>query len=185
MQVNTNNNRQSWLTLGLRTIGEEGLGSLKINELCLKLNVTKGCFYHWFKSKGDYEEQILGYWKHRFTQQFINLAEVGADNKHKLSLLCEQCIDSTLKGNRLEVEINAWAQKNDTVKRFVHKVYKQRYTYLIKLLSGIYSDENEIKRHALILYSLVVGIDFFYRKLSRKELELIFSEYLVNPNISF
>ena len=179
MQVNTNNNKRAWLTLGLRTLGEEGLTSLKISKLCLKLKVTKGCFYHWFKSKADYELQVLAFWEQRFTQQFIKLAELGVNDKHKLSLLCEQCISSTINGNRLEFEINAWTQKNENVKDFVHKVYKQRYTYLLKLLSGIYTNEDEIKKHALIIYSLVVGIDFFYRKLSRKELELIFSEYLI------
>ncbi len=163
----------------MRTIGEQGLTALKINKLCQLLKVTKGAFYHWFNSKRDYEFQILALWKQQFTQQFIDLAELGNNNQQKLSLLCEQCIESNLIGNRLEFEINAWSHKDKIVKNFVHSVYKKRYTYLLSLLKGIYTDASEIKKHALILYSLVVGIDFFYRKLTRKELELIFSDYLL------
>ena len=71
--------------------------------------------------------------------------------------------------------MHAWLRLN-----FVFSVYKTRYDYLEKLLSGIYTDPDEIKKHALVLYSLVIGVDLFYRKLSLEELELIFSDYLVN-----
>ena len=65
------------------------------------------------------------------------------------------------------------------VKEFVTSVYEQRYQYLVHLLKDIYKDTETIKKHALTLYSLVIGIEFFYRQLTREELELIFSEYLI------
>ncbi|MFK8010424.1 MAG: TetR/AcrR family transcriptional regulator [Marinicellaceae bacterium] len=179
MQESSNNSQLAWLKLGIKTIDQYGLAELKINELCQKLAVTKGSFYHWFKSKSDYEMQLLEFWKQRFTSTFIENAETGKDDREKLSLLGRQCIDGAINGNRLEFEINAWSFKNAKVKDFVYSVYKTRYEYLEKLLSGIYSDKTEIKRHALILYSLVIGVDMFYRQLTLEELELIYSDYLV------
>lgn len=179
MQDNVNNNKLAWLKLGINMIDQFGLQELKISVLCKKLNVTKGCFYYWFKSKTDYEMQILKFWKQRFTSTFIENAEVGNSNKQKLSLLGRQCIEGAINGNRLEFEINAWSFKDEKVKEFVYSVYKTRYEYLEKLLKGIYTNKQEVKKHALILYSLVVGVDFFYRKLSSEELELIFTDYLV------
>jgi AcrR family transcriptional regulator len=179
MQRNPDTIKLAWLKLGIKTIDTEGLGQLKINSLCHKLQVTKGSFYHWFKSKRDYEKQILEFWKLKFTQNFIDLAESGKNNKEKLSLLGRQCIDGAINGNRLEYEINAWSKKDKRVRDFVYSVYKKRFHYVTKLLSGIYQDEKLVKKHALILYSLVVGVDFFYRQLSREELELIFSDYLI------
>ena len=179
MQDNANNNKLAWLKLGINTVDKYGLNELKISVLCEKLKVTKGCFYYWFKSKSDYEMQILDFWKQRFTNAFIDNAEVGETDKQKLSLLGRQCIDGAINGNRLEFEINAWSFKNPKVKEFVYSVYKTRYDYLEKLLKGIYENQKEVKKHALILYSLVVGVDFFYRKLSLEELELIFSDYLL------
>ena len=179
MQDNESNSRLSWLKLGINTIDQYGLTELKINALCEKLNVTKGSFYHWFKSKGDYEMQILEFWKQRFTSAFIEKSEVGETDKQKLSLLGRQCINGAINGNRLEFEINAWSFKNPKVKAFVYSVYQTRYEYLEKLLSGIYQDKTEVKKHALVLYSLVAGVDLFYRELSLDELELIFSEYLL------
>lgn len=179
MQENTNNSKLAWLKLGIRTIDQYGLNQLKISELCQKLKVTKGSFYHWFKSKNDYEMQILVFWRESFTNAFIENAEVGETDKHKLSLLGRQCIDGAINGNRLEFEINAWSFKDKKVKEFVYLVYKKRFEYLEKLLSGIYKDKTLVKKHALILYSLVIGVDLFYKELSLEELELIFSDYLI------
>ena len=179
MQENLNNNKSTWLRLGLNTIGKHGRNELKISVLCEKLKVTKGCFYHWFSSKKDYERQLLQFWKQRFTHAFIEQAEKGENSQEKLSLLGKQCIEATAKGDRLEFEINAWSFQDNEVKKFVHSVYKQRYEYLETLLTGIYQNKTQVKKHALILYSLVVGVDFFYRKLSENELQLIFSDYLI------
>jgi len=112
MQENSNNSQLAWLKLGINTIDQYGLAELKINELCQKLNVTKGSFYHWFKSKNDFEMQLLEFWKQRFTSTFIENAEAGNTDCEKLSLLGRQCIDGAINGNRLEFEINAWSFKN-------------------------------------------------------------------------
>jgi len=176
--INENNSQLAWLKKGIQTLDTAGWRALKINDLCKELNVTKGSFYHWFKSKHDYEIQVLQYWKQRFTQGFIEQAEQGKNSKEKLALLGRQCINGVINGNRLEFEINAWSFQDGEVKSFVTSVYEQRHQYLIKLLSDIYDDPIEVKKHGLILYSLVIGVDLFYRQLTLEELELIFSDYL-------
>lgn len=178
--TNDNNSQLAWLKKGIQTIDSKGWRALKINELCQELQVTKGSFYHWFMSKRDYEWQVLNYWKLRFTQGFIDQAEQGRSSREKLSLLGKQCIDGAINGNRLEIEINAWSLQDDEVRTFVTSVYEQRHDYLIHLLQDIYDTPQEVKRHSLILYCLVIGIDLFYRQLSREELELIFADYLIN-----
>lgn len=171
-------NQMVWIKLGLDILGKRGRKHLKIAHMCEQLDVTKGAFYHWFSSKKDFERKMLGMWKQQYTQAFIENAEKGGDSKEKLSLLGKQCINAAIYGDRLEFEINAWSFEDKEVKAFVTSVYKQRYQYLEKLLLGIYDDKKEVKKHALILYSLVVGIDFFYRELSTEELNLIFSDYI-------
>lgn len=177
--MSDNNSQLAWLKMGIQTLDTVGWRALKINDLCQKLKVTKGSFYHWFKSKRDYDLAVLRYWKQRFTQGFIEQAEHGKNSQEKLALLGRQCIAGAIMGNRLEFEINAWSFQDDEIKAFVTSVYEQRHQYLNQLLADIYDDPIEVKKHGLILYSLVVGIDFFYRQLTLEELELIFSDYLV------
>lgn len=174
-----NNSQLAWLKIGIKTLDRQGWRALKISDLCHQLGVTKGSFYHWFESKRDYDFRVLAYWKQRYTQGFIEQAESGKHSREKLSLLGRQCINGAIKGNRLEFEINAWSFQDGEVKDFVTSVYEQRHQYLLKLLSDIYDTPEEAQKHGLILYSLVVGVDFFYRQLTLSELELIFSDYLL------
>lgn len=177
--TNDNNSHLAWLKIGIKTLDTTGWRALKITDLCHQLEVTKGSFYHWFKSKRDFDFQVLAYWKLRFTQGVIEQAEKGLNSRGKLSLLGRQCIKGAIEGNRLEFEINAWSFQDDEVKEYVTTVYEQRHQYLVSILSKIYDDPIEVKKHGLILYSLVVGVDLFYRQLSVQELELIFSDYLL------
>ena len=174
-----NDSQLAWLKMGIKTLDTEGWRALKIKTIGDRLGVTKGSFYHWFNSKKDYELKVLEYWKQRYTQGFITEAETGRNAREKLSLLGHQCIDGCIEGNRLEFEINAWSTQDEEIKAFVTSVYEQRHAYLTHLLKDIYSDPTEIKRHSLILYALVVGIDLFYRQLTREELNLIFRDYLI------
>lgn len=174
----TKKSKVAWLKHGIYTLDNAGWRGLKVNELCKQLAVTKGSFYHWFTSKQDYEKQVLAYWKLLFTQDFIDKAEQGVTSKEKLSLLCRQCIEGVVLGTRLEFEINAWSFHDKQVKAFVTSVYEERHAYLNHLLLNIYDEPIQAKKHGLILYSLVIGVDLFYRQLTIDELELILSDYL-------
>jgi AcrR family transcriptional regulator len=170
--------KEDWLKLGLRLLDSTGRNSLKISNLCSSLKLTKGAFYHWFESKADYDLSLLSYWRELFTIQFIENANVGETSKDKLQILINHCINSMREDSQLEIEINMWAKQDEEINEFVIEVYEKRFKYIENLLLDIYGNKEEAKRHSLILYSLVIGVDLFYRKLSKKELKLIFKDYL-------
>jgi AcrR family transcriptional regulator len=170
--------KQKWLSTGLMTLDKNGADHLKISDLCQQLNVTKGAFYHWFKSKKDFDFALLEYWRDTFTEQFILLSDSGSNSEEKLTLLIRQCIEGLNKDSRLEIEINMWSKQNVEVGEFVLEVYQQRFDYVMKLLLDIYPCAMEAKRHALLLYCLLIGCDLFFRKISKEEAELMFREYL-------
>ncbi|MDU0353262.1 TetR/AcrR family transcriptional regulator [Paraglaciecola aquimarina] len=170
--------KEKWLRLGLSTLDEKGYEYIKIADLCKQLNVTKGAFYYWFKSKQEFDSCLLEAWRSSFTQQFIAFSSSGQSSQEKLSLLVTRCIEGLEKSSRLEIEINMWAQKDQKVNQFVQQVYQQRLSYLMDLLSDIYSPV-EAKRHSLMLYCLLIGCDLFFRQLTRQEAELIFRDYLL------
>lgn len=170
--------KQKWLSTGLMTLDKRGADHLKIADLCRQLHVTKGAFYHWFKSKKDFDFALLEYWRDTFTEQFILLSDSGSNSKEKLTLLVKQCIEGFSKESRLEIEINMWSKQNVEVGDFVLGVYQQRFDYVKKLLLDIYPSAIEAKRHGLLLYCLLIGCDLFFRKISQEEAELMFREYL-------
>lgn len=170
--------RQKWLSAGLMVLDEKGADHLRIADLCQSLNVTKGAFYHWFKSKKDFDFALLEYWRDAFTEQFIVRSDFASNSEKKLARLVKQCIEGINKESRLEIEINMWSKQNVEVGEFVLMVYQQRFDYLMELLNDIYPSSIEAKRHALLLYCLLIGCDLFFRKISQEEAELMFREYL-------
>lgn len=170
--------KQEWLHAGLLTLDNSGADQLKISNLCEQLNVTKGAFYHWFKSKKDFDFALLEFWQNAFTEQFIVQSDSGANSKDKLSLLVRRCIEGLSKESRLEIEINMWAKQNKKVGEFVFSVYQQRFDYVMDLLNDIHPSPQEAKRHGLLLYCLLIGCDLFFRKISQQEAELVFRDYL-------
>jgi len=174
----TENTEEQWLNKGLRLLDRSGRSSLKISRLCAELNLTKGSFYHWFKSKQEFDQRLLSYWRELFTSEFIKDANHGGTSKEKLARLIEKCIEGMKDESRLEIEINMWGHQERSIGEFVEKVYKERFQYLIDLLEDIYKNKDEAKRHGHILYSLMIGVELFHENLSRKELKSIFREYL-------
>ena len=170
--------KQKWLSAGLMTLDKKGADHLRIVDLCQQLNVTKGAFYHWFKSKKEFDFALLEYWRNAFTQQFIERSDIGANSPKKLAMLVQQCIEGLNKESRLEIEINMWAKQNAEIGEFVLQVYQQRFDYLMELLNDIYPSSVEAKRHALLVYSLLIGCDLFFRKITKEEAELMFRDYL-------
>jgi len=170
--------KKRWLNTGLVILDKKGAEHLKIVDLCQQLSVTKGAFYHWFKSKKEFDFALLEHWREAFTEQFIELSDSGANSEEKLALLVRQCIEGLHKESRLEIEINMWSKQNIEVGAFVLGVYQQRFDYVMKLLMDIYPSSTEAKRHALLLYCLLIGCDLFFRKISKQEAELMFRDYL-------
>jgi AcrR family transcriptional regulator len=172
------NTEDLWLQKGLQLLDKSGKNSLKISILCEELNLTKGSFYHWFKSKQYFDQSLLKYWRQLFTRQFIEDANLGGSSQEKLSRLIEKCINGMGNESRLELEINIWGHQDKDIGVFVETVYKERFQYLITLLEDIYKCKEEANRHGQILYCLMIGVELFYQKLSRNDLRSIFKEYL-------
>ena len=170
--------KEQLLKTGLKLLDSTGRGSLKISNLCSSLKLTKGSFYHWFKSKQEFDLNLLTYWRELFTRQFIEDANSGQNSKEKLVRLINNCIENMKVNSRLEIEINMWASQDTIIGEFIEEVYKERFNYLLSLLEDIYQNKEEAKRHALILSSLAIGVDLFYQKLTKQEMDSVFREYL-------
>jgi len=170
--------KEQLLKMGLNLLDTSGHSSLKISQICTSLNLTKGAFYHWFKSKEEFNLSLLVYWRELFTSKLIEDANRGGSSQDKLVRIIQLCIDSAMEDSRLEIEINMWGHQDMMVGEFVGNVYQERFLYLVNLLEDIYQNKAEAKRHALILYSLISGVDLFYKRLSKDEMTLIFKDYL-------
>ena len=55
--------REDYCAAGLGLLGERGPEAVTIANLCARLRVTKGSFYHHFRGRSDFIRKLLRYWE--------------------------------------------------------------------------------------------------------------------------
>ena len=55
-------NREAYFETGLDVLADLGYGGLKLAEVCNRLGVTTGSFYHYFASWPAYRRELITFW---------------------------------------------------------------------------------------------------------------------------
>jgi hypothetical protein len=55
--------REAYLETGLKVLSDLGYGGLKLAELCTRLGVTTGSFYHYFCNCSAYTRELVVHWR--------------------------------------------------------------------------------------------------------------------------
>jgi AcrR family transcriptional regulator len=147
--------REAWLDEGLQLLKEEGAAALTIDQLTQRLGVTKGSFYHHFRSRADFSRLLLAHWEERLTHRLIEASSDGRDFSErnlKLTRMAEELFDP-----ELEVAIRAWALRDPLAMRYQERVDRQRIDYLSELFQLVTADSEAASALALIRYAFYVG----------------------------
>ena len=65
--------RESYFEAGLEILADTGFGGLKLAEVCSRLGVTSGSFYHYFTNWGAYTQDLIEYWRQDRTVRVIEV----------------------------------------------------------------------------------------------------------------
>ncbi|MEM9955527.1 MAG: TetR/AcrR family transcriptional regulator [Chloroflexota bacterium] len=163
--------RDDWLHAGLMTLAEHGVETLTIDGMCEQLNVTKGSFYHHFKSRDAYLEAILTYWEDQYTQEFINISEQGLTAVEKLGRL-QDLVLSSYGSN--EVNIRAWAQTDSMAREYQMRVDEKRLTYLYQVQKELHSNDEIAMGMAHLIYTTLIGSSQIIPALEQSDLEMMY-----------
>lgn len=146
--------KQDWLREGLKVLTRFGEPGLNIDTLTQRLGVTKGSFYHHFKSRNRYVAELLAYWEDRTTQEVIRFATEGTFEE-KYQRLKDRTFH--LPNQDLEVAIRGWAWHDPVVRQHLERVDARRMAYLEALFRSIMKDGDRARTLAHVHYLLFVG----------------------------
>jgi AcrR family transcriptional regulator len=165
--------KQDWLSEGLALLVEHGDHALTVEELCTRLGLTKGSFYHHFKGMGAYKAALLALFEAEWTTRFIDLAENNADltAERKLQHLLD-VVEAT-GSPEPEVTIRIWAQRDPQARAALDQVDAARTAYARTLLMEAGLTPEEADRRARTLGLLVIGSDFAVPRPSPAELRAL------------
>jgi AcrR family transcriptional regulator len=151
--------RTEWLEAGLELLADEGAPAVTIERLTGKLGVTKGSYYHHFKSAAGYRTALLEYFEAQFTTRLIDTVERAPDAEPwaKLQRLLKLVL-SDPNSAQLEIAVRAWALQDAEVRAAQERVDRTRTAYLKELCRGLKA-EVDPDRLAELLYLILIGAE--------------------------
>lgn len=147
-------NRTAYLECALDVLAESGSEGLTIAELCGRLGVTKGSFYHHFAGMPELVTALLAFWEQDRTQRLISASDAEPDPKARAALLTEIALRLP---HAAEAALRAWGRGNPEVRAVVERVDRARERHLAESmrLFGLSAERAELR--ARIAMAVLVG----------------------------
>ena len=147
---------QHWVVTALQELAEHGPDALTIENLCLKLNKTKGSFYAHFNNHDVFLDAVVQYWRQNDTQSLIHNADqetLPHDRLTKLNHLAVRLDDRIDRGMRM------LAHRKPKVAEAVRQVDDMRIACLadLHIAAGHYCN-SDARDLATIEYAAYIGL---------------------------
>ncbi len=145
--------RATWLQAAMEVLAREGQAKLRVDTLTKELGVTRGSFYHHFKSREDFVHALLEYWSSAFTVKVRDeVAGVDASAQDKLLILTQIIERDGL--DRYDIALRSWAAQEPAVAEQVRKVDLERYHFVRSLFveMGFEGTDLEDRVHIWLVY---------------------------------
>lgn len=145
----------AWLDEGLVLLAEQGAPAVTLQQMCERMNLSKGAFYHHFGSMPKFRARLLAHYEERYTTALIDVAEetAGPSAREKLERLAREAISDA--GPDLEIAVRAWAKQDPQAAATQRRVDATRLAYL----RGLCRDAGHASpdRMAELLYVVLIG----------------------------
>lgn len=148
--------REAFFDAGLDALSESGYGGLKLAEVCQRLGVTTGSFYHYFSNWSSYTQQLVAHWHEGMTVQVITAVQAEPDPRRRIDRLIEAGL--TLP-HSAESAIRVWSSIDPQVRAVQAAVDRQRFDVVYDSALQILQDTRQAELFAAWAVYLLVGYE--------------------------
>lgn len=90
--------REAHFETGLDVLSDLGYGGLKLAEVCNRLGVTTGSFYHYFPNWPAYNKELVAHWMQVRTVRAIEELRAETDPRRRSDALIETGLELPFGG---------------------------------------------------------------------------------------
>lgn len=148
--------RQAYFETGFEVLSELGYGGLKLAEVCNRLGVTTGSFYHYFTSWPVYTRDLVQHWLDERTLQHVEFVRAIPDPRQRLDSLIQ--IGLTLP-HGAEAAIRSWSSADARVHAVQAEVDQQRFDILFESAQEVLHDKRQAQLFANWAIYLLIGYE--------------------------
>jgi AcrR family transcriptional regulator len=166
--------RDDYYEAGMRLLGTEGAGGLKIGTLCAELGVTTGSFYGYFGSLDGFINQFLDYWWESQTTRIaatVTDAQGAVERIHLVKELTSQVPHAA------EGAIRSWAHTHPAVAAMQSRVDERRLEVVTELLLPVAASPKEARTLGIMALTLLVGLQQWRQPVTERDFNLVFDEF--------
>jgi AcrR family transcriptional regulator len=146
--------REAYFETGLDVLADLGYGGLKLAEVCNRLGVTTGSFYHYFPSWPAYTRELLENWMEERTVSVIDFLRRETDPRRRIDSLIQVGLELP---HGAEAAIRAWSSLDPDVHAIQVKVDQQRFDIMFSSALEILANREQAAMFARWAVYLLVG----------------------------
>lgn len=148
--------RDAYFEIGLDVLSDLGYGGLKLAEVCSRLGVTTGSFYHYFVNWPAYTTELVTLFFRGLTEQRVTDLRTEPDPRKRIDGVVE--IGRALP-HRAEAAIRAWSAVDPRVHAVQMEVDRQRFEVLRDAALEILGNARQAQLFANWAVYLLVGYE--------------------------
>jgi AcrR family transcriptional regulator len=148
--------REAYYETGLDVLSDLGYGGLKLAEVCGRLGVTSGSFYHYFNNWSDYTHDLVNHWKQVSAAELLNGCRRVRDPRRRIDQLIHNGLNLP---HGAEAAIRTWSTLDPHVHAAQEDVDRARHDIMRESALEILRDERQARVFADWALYLLVGYE--------------------------
>lgn len=148
--------RESYFDTGLDILSDLGYGGLKLAEVCHRLGVTTGSFYHYFPNWPAFSKELLAHWTQVRTVRVIKEVRAEPDPRRRIDALIMTGLHLP---HSAEAAIRVWSSLDDHVHAVQVAVDQQRFDVLYEAAYEILQHKRQAQLFAAWAVYLFIGYE--------------------------
>ncbi len=150
--------KEGWLDCARQALIEEGIGSVKADRLAKRLGITRGSFYHYFKSVKELLDELLEYW--RRTNRFIaDDMDLSTPESARQALIdtADELVHESHFDPQFDLAVREWARISKPVASVVSATDENRLRELRAIFQAMGYSMDKARIRAKIFYMHQIG----------------------------
>ena len=148
--------RESFFEAGLDVLSDLGYGGLKLAEVCNRLGVTTGSFYHYFSNWSAYTRDLVAHWMQVRTVGIIEASSTERDPRVRIGTLINEGLALP---HGAEAAIRVWSSLDKDVYDVQVAVDQQRFNVLDEAAREVLGNDHGARLFASMALYLLVGCE--------------------------
>lgn len=148
--------RDAYLEVGVDALAELGYSGLKLAEVCRRLGVTTGSFYHYFPNWGTYTDALLEHWSDARAVKVDETQQGEPDPRKRIDTLVQRALALP---HGAEAAIRVWSALDPKVYAMQCSVDQQRFDAMSDAAFEILGDRHQANVFASWGLYVLVGYE--------------------------